>query len=46
VNLAPDGSFEVSGLMPGTYEVYLFGRVISTFQLADRDISGLVLAPR
>jgi hypothetical protein len=46
VNLAPDGSFEVLDLTPGTYEVYLFGRVVSTFQLADRDIAGLVLGPR
>jgi len=46
VNLASDGSFEVLGLTPGTYEVYLMGRVVSTFQLADRDIAGLVLAPR
>jgi hypothetical protein len=46
VNLAPDGSFEVLDLTPGTYEVYLFGSVVSTFQLADRDITGLVLAPR
>jgi hypothetical protein len=46
VNLAPDGSFEVLGLTPGTYEVYLMGRVVSTFQLADRDIAGLAVAPR
>ena len=46
VNLAQDGSFEVPGLTPGTYEVYLMGKVVSTFQLADRDISGLVLGPR
>ena len=45
-NLAQDGSFEVLGLTPGTYEVYLMGRVVSTFQLADRDITDLVLAPR
>ena len=46
VNLAQDGSFEVLGLTPGTYEVYLMGRVVSTFQLADRDVAGLVLTPR
>jgi hypothetical protein len=46
VNLAQDGSFEVLGLTPGAYEVYLLGRVVSTFQFADRDIAGLVLAPR
>ena len=46
VNLAQDGSFEVLGLTQGTYEVYLMGRVVSTFLLADRDITGLVLAPR
>jgi hypothetical protein len=46
VNLAQDGSFEVLGLTPGTYEIYLMGRVVSTFQLADRDITSLVLAPR
>ena len=46
VNLAPDGTFEVLGLTPGTYEVYLMGRIVSAFTLADRDIAGLVLAPR
>jgi hypothetical protein len=46
VNLAQDGSFEILGLTPGTYEVYLMGRVVSVFQLTDRDIVGLVLAPR
>jgi hypothetical protein len=46
VNLAHDGSFEVLGLTPGTYEAYLMGRVVATFQLADRDIAGLLLAPR
>jgi len=46
VTLAQDGSFEVLGLTQGTYEVYLMGRVVSTFLLADRDITGLVLAPR
>jgi hypothetical protein len=46
VNLAPDGSFDVAGLTAGTYEVYLLGRVVSTFQLADRDIAGLSFALR
>jgi hypothetical protein len=46
VNLAQDGSFEVLGLTPGTYEIYLRGRVVSTFQLADRDVAGLVLTAR
>src|SRR5262249_37108015 len=46
VNLAQDGSFEVLGLTPGTYEVYLMGRVVSTFEFADRDITGLVFAAR
>lgn len=46
VNVAQDGSFEVMGLRPGVYEVYLMGRVVSTFELADRDIAGLALASR
>ena len=46
VNLAQDGSFEVLGLTPGTYEIYLRGSVVSTFQLADRDVADLVLTPR
>jgi hypothetical protein len=46
INLDPDGSFEVLGLPSGVYEVYLQGRVVSTFRLIDRDIAELVLGGR
>jgi len=44
-NVAPDGSFEVSGLRPGTYEVYLFNRVRATLVLSDKDVNDLVIRP-
>jgi hypothetical protein len=46
VNLAQDGSFDVPGLTPGTYEVYLMGRVVATFQFSGNDITNLTIAPK
>jgi hypothetical protein len=45
VNVAPDGSFEASGLRPGTYDVYLFSRVRAVVVLSDKDVTDLVIRP-
>jgi hypothetical protein len=45
VNVAADGSFEASGLRPGTYEIYLLGRVRATVVLSDKDVTDLVVRP-
>jgi hypothetical protein len=46
VTITPDGSFEVAELPPGTYEVYVGGRVRMTFVLTDKDVAGLSLSFR
>jgi hypothetical protein len=43
VNVSPDGSFEVSELLPATYEVFVFDRIVATFVLKDKDVTDLAL---